>query len=103
MKGKLKTASCVVSLIAFLYVAAYFAAVRRGTVLQWSGHWVAWPTYVGLPDSSEACFRRLHEWDRVFLRPEFWAGTIPPEQLREQQLLAFEAGLKAAQAATKQQ
>jgi hypothetical protein len=104
VEEKLEKGLCAVGLLAFLYVGAYFATVRRGATFQWSGKWVAWPTYVGLPDSCEGCFRRLHEWDRRALRPGFWAGTIPPEQWREQQLIASELVLKEAQqAATKQQ
>ncbi len=90
MKGKLETGLCVAGLVAFLYVAAYFATVRRGPVAQWSGHWVAWPRYAVLPQPAEVCFGRLHEWDRTVLRPGFWAGTISPEELRERQLRIME-------------
>jgi hypothetical protein len=103
VKDILEKGLCVVGLGVLLYVGAYFAAARRGPTFQWSGCWVAWPRYFGLPDSSEACFRRLHEWDRSVLRPGFWAGAVPPEQRREQQLLACEVALKAAQESLKQQ
>jgi hypothetical protein len=103
MKGKLETGLRVVGLLAFLYVAAYFAAVRRGPVFQWSGHWVAWPRYVALSQPAEVCFGRLHEWDRAVLRPGFWAGTISPEELRKQQLLIMEVFRRDLQAAAKQE
>ena len=102
MKGKLETEICAVGLLAFLYVAAYFAAVRRGPVFQWSGHWVAWPRYAALSQPAEVYFGRLHEWDRTFLRPAFWAGSIPPEELREQQSLIVEALGREPQIAAKQ-
>jgi hypothetical protein len=99
MKEKLETGVCLAGLLGFLYVAAYFALARHGVTYTLGGKWAACPHYIGLPDSAEVCFRSLHNWDRTFLRRRFWAGTIP----REQQLLAAEAALKAARAATKQQ
>jgi hypothetical protein len=102
VKEKLENALCVVGLLAFLYVGAYFTAARRGATFEWSGQWVAWPTYAGLPDSCEVCFRYLHDWDRSLLRPGFWAGRIPPAHWRQQQLLAVEAALRAAQAPAEQ-
>jgi len=99
VKDKLETGLCLAGLLAFLYVATYFALARHGVTLTLGGKWAACPLYIGLPDSAEVCFRSLHNWDRTFLRRGFWAGTIPPEQ----QLLAVEAVLIAAQAARKQQ
>ena len=99
MKDKLETGLCLAGLLAFLYVAAYFALARQGVTFTLGGKWAASPRYIGLPDSAEVCFRSLHNWDRTFLRCGFWAGRIP----REQQLLAAEAALKAAQAEKKQQ
>jgi hypothetical protein len=99
MMKKLATGLCLVVLLAFVYVAAYFATARRGATITVAGKWAAWPEYVGLPDSGEVCFRSLHNWDRSCLRPGFWAGTIPPDQLRQQQLLAAEFALRAARAA----
>jgi hypothetical protein len=99
MKDKLETGMYVVALLAFLYVAAYFAMVRRGPTFQLSGQWVASPRYVALPQPAQVCFGQLHEWDRSLFRPGFWAGTIPPEQLRKQQLLAAEVLLKEVQPA----
>ena len=99
MKDKLGTCLCLVGLLAFLYFGAYFALARRGPTFQWSGHWVAWPRYVALPDTAEVCFRDLHKWDRSVLRPGFWAGTSPPEEWRQQQLLMMEVLLRDVQAA----
>lgn len=99
MKARMDTALWLLGLLALLYLAAYFASARRGLTLAVGGKWAAWPEYVGLPDSAEVCFRGLHSWDRNFLRPRFWTGTIPPEELRQQQLLAGDYALKAAQAA----
>ncbi len=98
MKDKLETGLCVAALLAFLYVVAYLALARQGVTFTLGGKWAACPRYVGLPDTAELCFRPLHNWDRAFLRPGFWAGTIP----REEQLLAAEAALKAARNAAKQ-
>jgi hypothetical protein len=99
MLKKLENGLCLVALLAFVYVAAYFATARRGATVEVGDKWAAWPEYVGLPDAVEVGFRWLHDWDRCSLRPGFWAGTIPPEQLRERQLLAADLALKAARAA----
>ena len=103
MKGKLEKALCMVGLLAFLCVAAYFAGVRRGPVFQGNGHWVAWPGHVTLPEPAGVFFGPLHEWDRTVLRPGFWAGTIPPAELRQQKLLLLEVLRRDLQAAAKQE
>ena len=98
LKEKLEIWLCSAGLIALLYVGAYFALARHGATIVAGGKWTAWPRYAPLPDSLDLCFQHLHEWDRSWLRPGFWAGALTPEEARERQLLASRLALEAARA-----